>query len=620
MKRCLIECGVPQASEADALAMNVSEPGKNVNLRIDYISRSMIGNIPDLLIDLLEVAAYVYCADQRIARGSAMLTNFGEDWRRSLTFSIPVRHPEVWQRTDVQELLLDTLGFLSDDSYEFSFRKAEAPVQPRELYFPELMDAFQENDEVALFSGGVDSFAGAVNDIVALGKSVTLVGHYSSTKVRNVQEELIRDLKSRGYERRISYVPVWVSNEVAKPVEFTQRTRSFLFACLGLVVAQMSGKNRFSFYENGVVSINPPLAGDVVGGRATRTTHPKVLRGLETLFSTLLDSEIEIRTPLQWLTKKEVTQKIADAGMADMLAATVSCTRPRSWTVKQKHCGLCSQCIDRRFAILAAGLEQYEPSQNYKRDLLLGDRSADDDLRMALSYVAFFRDVAAMPKARFLSGFQQVISALDHFPDLSVDEAGSRLFELFQRHARSVEEVIAKALIEHGDRLYRGEVPPGSLLATCFTRDHVEIAPKSDYDRQATDFVDQLSAPIVEFAVDHDAEQVLFHGGHLLEGANYRFVNALIENFRKAKRTRSEVQFMPPHDVADKIGVSEQSMRQQLRRLRDALDPLAVMLGIPLDQDSFIETKDRAGYRLNPACREIALGDIEAPNPAASQE
>jgi hypothetical protein len=37
----------------------------------------------------------------------------------------------------------------------------------------------------------------------------------------------------------------------------------------------MSGKDRFSFYENGVVSINPPLAGDIVGGRATRTTHPK---------------------------------------------------------------------------------------------------------------------------------------------------------------------------------------------------------------------------------------------------------------------------------------------------------------------------------------------------------
>lgn len=620
MKRCLIECGVPQASEADALAMNVSEPGKNVNLRIDYISRSMIGNIPDLLIDLLEVAAYVYCADQRFTRGSAMLTNFGEDWRRSLTFSIPVRHPEVWQRADVQELLLDTLGFLSDDSYAFLFRKAETPVQARELYFPELLDAFQENDEVALFSGGVDSFAGAVNDIVTLGKSVTLVGHYSSTKVQHVQEELIRDLKRRGYERRVSYVPVWVSNEGAKPVEFTQRTRSFLFACLGLVVAQMSGKNGFSFYENGVVSINLPLAGDVVGGRATRTTHPRVIRGFEALFSTLLDREIEIRTPLQWLTKKEVTQKIADAGMADMLAATVSCTRPRSWTVKQKHCGLCSQCIDRRFAILAAGLEQYEPSQNYKRDLLLGDRSADDELRMALSYVAVFRDVAAMPKARFLSGFQQVISALDHFPDLSVDEGGSRLFELFQRHARSVEEVIAKALNEHGNRLYRGEVPPGSLLATCFARGHVEIAPKSDYDQQTTDFVDRLSAPILEFAVDDDAKQVLFHGGHCLVGANYRFVSALIENFRNGKRTRSEIPFTPTHDVADAIGVDDQVMRQRLSRLRDTLEPLAVMLGIPLDQDSFIETKERAGYRINPACREIFPGDIWSLNPALSQE
>ena len=173
---------------------------------------------------------------------------------------------------------MDTLGFLSDDSYEFDFRRAEAPVQPRELYFPDLIDTSAEHDDVALFSGGVDSFAGAVNDIVTLGKSVTLVGHYSSTKVRAVQEVLIEGLKQRGFDRRVSYIPVWVSNENVRARKFTQRTRSFLFACLGLVVARMSGKDRFSFYENGVVSINPPLAGDVVGGRATRTTHPKVLR------------------------------------------------------------------------------------------------------------------------------------------------------------------------------------------------------------------------------------------------------------------------------------------------------------------------------------------------------
>ena len=115
---------------------------------------------------------------------------------------------------------------------------------------------------------------------------------------------------------------MWVSNQQVVAWEYTQRTRSFLFACLGLVVARMSGKDTFSFYENGVVSINLPLAGDVIGGRATRTTHPKVLRGLEGLFLLLLDRQIRIQTPLQRLTKKEVTQLIEAGGMADLLSKT----------------------------------------------------------------------------------------------------------------------------------------------------------------------------------------------------------------------------------------------------------------------------------------------------------
>lgn len=621
MKRCLIECGVRQASEDGALAMNVSDPGKNVNLRIDSISRSMVGNIPDLLIDLLEIAAYVYCVDQRIKRGTEMLMDYGKDWRRSLTFSIPVRHPEIWNGEEVQELLVETLGFLSDDSYAFRFRKAEAPVQPRDPYFHELLDAFQENDEVALFSGGVDSFAGAVNDIVTLGKSVTLVGHWSVPKVQNVQATLVDALKQRGYGRRLSYVPVWVSNTDIKPAEYTQRTRSFLFACIGLVVARMSGKDGFSFYENGVVSINPPLAGDVVGGRATRTTHPKVLRGLEDLFSTLLDRQIEIRTPLQWLTKKEVTETIAAAGMADMIGSTVSCTRTHSRTRRHTHCGVCSQCIDRRFAVLAAGMADHDPADQYKKDLLLSDRSVDDSLRMAMHYVSFFRKIGSMTKDRFLVDLPEIVSALDHFPDLSADEASAHLFDLFQRHARSVEDVIARAASEHAGPLFRGEVPAGSLLATCFARgDRVEIAPQSDYDQEAKEFLDRLKAPTFEFAVDERDKRVLFHGGHYLDGANYRIVKTLLEKFRTAKDSRAEVEFTSPNDLADKLKVDGQSMRQQLSRLRRALDPLAVALGIPLDQDSFIETRERAGYRLSPVWREISVGDVEGPNPAASPE
>jgi hypothetical protein len=613
VKRFDIECGVSTPSHADAIAMNVHGKGKNVNLRVDYITRTMVGNVPDLLIDLLEVAAYVYCADQRLKRGSLQLTNFGESWRRSLRFSIPVRLPEVWQQDLIQSLLADTLGFLSDDSYSFEFRKATDPFQPRDVYFHDLIDASQDCDEVSMFSGGVDSFAGALQDVVLDGRSVCLVGHASSTKVQNVQQTLVDAIKKRGHERRISYIPVRVTNENVIANEYTQRTRSFLFACLGLVIARMSGKDRFTFYENGVVSINPPVAGDVVGGRATRTTHPRVFRGLEELFSTLLDCPISIRNPLQWLTKREVTLKVKEAGMSDLLALTNSCTRPHSWTTKQKHCGACSQCIDRRFGVMAADMAAFEPTENYKIDLLTADRSARDDLRMAVSYVTFFKRVGSTPKERFLVDFPEVVSALDSFNDLTAAEAGDCLYDLFQRQAKAVESVITAGVQKHSLELFRNELPAASLLAVCFSRGSFEVAPPADYDKQAKAFIDRLSVPVLEFAIDKDGKAVVFRDGTTLSGANFRITEELLANFRDAKAAGQAVPFLAPADLADRLRISEQSMRQQLTRLRTAIEPLSVSLGVVLDQNSFIENKERQGYRLNPTLRELSLADIRQP-------
>lgn len=50
-----------------------------------------------------------------------------------------------------------------------TFRQAEAPAQPKELYFSDLIDTTFEHDDVALFSGGIDFFAGSAHDIVKLG-------------------------------------------------------------------------------------------------------------------------------------------------------------------------------------------------------------------------------------------------------------------------------------------------------------------------------------------------------------------------------------------------------------------------------------------------------------------
>ena len=83
--------------------------------------------------------------------------------------------------------------------------------------------------------------------------------------------------------------------------------------------------------------------------------------------------------------------------------------------------------------------------------------------------------------------------------------------------------------------------------------------------------------------------------------------------FRDAKAAGQAVPFLAPADLADRLRISEQSMRQQLTRLRTAIEPLSVSLGVVLDQNSFIENKERQGYRLNPTLRELSLADIRQP-------
>ena len=164
-------------------------------------------------------------------------------------------------------------------------------------------------------------------------KRLALVGHHSAPQVFHVQRELIAELKRAGLGRQLFYAPVTITNANVRAREGTQRTRSFLFASLALVIARMFGRYRFTFYENGVVSLNLPLDRDVLGARATRTTHPRVIRGFEAFFSAVVDAPIEIRTPFQWLTKRDVIELIGEHGFAGLIGKTNSCANPRSWTL-----------------------------------------------------------------------------------------------------------------------------------------------------------------------------------------------------------------------------------------------------------------------------------------------
>ena len=119
------------------------------------------------------------------------------------------------------------------------------------------------HDKVALFSGGLDSLAGALESLTA-GERLLLIGHHSADIVKNVQCNLIDELK-KNFSRQFEYVSLTARSAGVRRPEHTQRTRSFLFAALAAGIAFMEGNNAFSFFENGIVSFNLPMNASVLG-------------------------------------------------------------------------------------------------------------------------------------------------------------------------------------------------------------------------------------------------------------------------------------------------------------------------------------------------------------------
>jgi hypothetical protein len=113
----------------------------------------------------------------------------GSDWRRSFLFIIPVRSPDHWSSRKVLEPLCETLSFLSDDDYAFEFERATNPP-PLERYLDLGGDepAAFTPDEVVLFSGGLDSLGGTIEELsssakrIALGQSPVFAQDFRASK------------------------------------------------------------------------------------------------------------------------------------------------------------------------------------------------------------------------------------------------------------------------------------------------------------------------------------------------------------------------------------------------------------------------------------------------------
>ncbi len=474
-----------QVVELDSLGTNA-----NVNIRLEDVAKVLLKHLSPRLVDLLEIASYVFTADSATQRGKEWSDDYStEPWARDFQFVIPVRDLDFWRTSNVQELLVQVLRFLSDDNYNFEFRQLKRDRATQSyLDFGDDEDwPFDGVERVLMFSGGLDSLAGAV-ETARSGSNLVLVSHRSVSKISTRLCRLFAELR-KTFSVQMIHVPVWINKAANFGREHTQRTRSFLFSALGTVVAKSVGAGGVRFFENGIVGLNLPIADEVLRARASRTTHPLVLDLLTKLYSLVTEGNFLVENLYLLKTKADVVSAIAASGAGHLIRHTCSCARTGVFQSNtQWHCGTCSQCIDRRIAILAAEQVESDPEFDYVSDVFIGPRKDGPEKNMAVNYARHAIELYRMSEAEMATKFNlELTRAARCYP--KPREAAERIIEMHKKHGEAVYSVLQQQLQQHAGRLLEGALEESSMLAVVAGQRHLE----SSWTRYA-DRIGQLLA------------------------------------------------------------------------------------------------------------------------------
>ena len=378
------------------------------------------------------------------------------------------------------------------------------------------------------------------------------------------------------------------------------------------MTARLFERDRICIFENGVVSMNLPPVAQVVGARATRTTHPQVLAGFRRLLAEVLGCPFDIQNPFTWFTKSEVIERISANGCGDLIRATRSCTRVHDMTNLHPHCGQCSQCVGRRFAVLAAQQQHEDPPEAYKVDLFLGARPAGPDREIALAFVRSASIVNEMADVAFFAHYGEASRIVGFFPE-SGDAVANSIFELHKRHASSVCNIFDDAISAHRSDLRKGILQPDCLLSLVMSqRDGLRI-----YSERRTT-AEQVVAKDSEIriAIDEEHKLVVLGGWGKIKGVSAELIIALAQPFRQAMQDELAPEHYPFVETSKLLRLTncdvDETLRRRVLRCRNNIERLATRAGDPPPSMSdVIENSQRHGYRLNPdRIRIVAISEL----------
>lgn len=330
--------------------------------------------LPPLLADWNDLASAVYLADRFSRRQDPVYERHPYQWQRSIGLRIPLRRPEVWSDPRVHEHLLDVLDYLTGDWWQLEFTKFHGSCRSSELQMFLPGDREEMSSEIGLFSGGLDSLAGAVRQISeAPARRHVLVSSVTSTVQGARQREIVQYLRTVlgaplahvSIEIRFDHSGDWPLEEPS------QRSRGFLFLSQALITAAMVNSERINVWENGVGAINLPYDGRQLGTHNTRAVHPLAIAKMKQLAEALLGRRINVRNGFVFETKGEACRKYLSERTRAAVPMTFSCDGFPVRRAGKPQCGKCTSCLLRRLSLEAAGLSHLDRGEEYLWDLSL---------------------------------------------------------------------------------------------------------------------------------------------------------------------------------------------------------------------------------------------------------
>jgi 7-cyano-7-deazaguanine synthase in queuosine biosynthesis len=307
--------------------------------------------LQDTVIDLLHMAMSVYAADVRIQRRTAQ-----DHWTRVITLYLPVHDPGRWE--GALPTITRMLSFLTGDKWRVLFRAREA------LRRPTIKEPLQPlPNKVTLFSGGLDSFIGAIDLLEESDGLLALVGQYGKGSTNSSQVNSHRAIANVYRNRTLRFgffvQPSKIEGQIA---EDTMRSRSILFLALGTAVASACRTGAPLYIsENGLISLNVPLAYSRSGSLSTRTTHPHFISLYREILAAL-NIQVTVELPYRFFTKGEMLRNARDQEvLRSGLPFTLSCSRADAGRFQKRpigtHCGYCVPCLIRLASMRAAGFD-----------------------------------------------------------------------------------------------------------------------------------------------------------------------------------------------------------------------------------------------------------------------